>query len=164
MGNKNPRQPSPVELEAIRNKFYISIKDPNLYSKPFNIRVGEPNSSDTKDHLRVKFNKRNYLVHHIVWFLYYGTWPKVQIDHRDRNKQNNLPSNLRETNDSIQISNRDRPNKLPTGVVKHRSKKKYQAQIKYEGKYKYLGVFDTPEEAHERYKKEYKLIYGKDYE
>lgn len=44
----------------------------------------------------VKICNRKFLVHRIIWFLHYGSFPKDMIDHIDRDGTNNKISNLRE--------------------------------------------------------------------
>jgi hypothetical protein len=47
----------------------------------------------------------------------------------------------------------------PIGVAFHKVRGRYQASCRVYGKIKYLGLYDTPEEAHEAYKKfKYKYI------
>jgi hypothetical protein len=47
----------------------------------------------------------------------------------------------------------------PQGVVYHKQKGKFQAQCRVNGKNKYLGLFNTPESAHDEYKRvKYKEI------
>lgn len=46
-------------------------------------------------YMRIKIDRVDYLYHHVVWFLCKQSWP-VEIDHIDRNKQNNKITNLRE--------------------------------------------------------------------
>ena len=47
----------------------------------------------------------------------------------------------------------------PVGVAFHKVRGRYQASCRVYGKIKYLGLYDTPEEAHEAYKKfKYKHI------
>jgi hypothetical protein len=45
------------------------------------------------------------------------------------------------------------------GVFLKRSTGKYGAAIRYKGKYHHLGYFATPEQAAERYRKEYNILH-----
>lgn len=111
------------------------------------------------------YNKRYYnhrLVYAITHNLELNQLPK-HIDHIDRNKTNNNPSNLREATISQNIAN--------TGVFKnntcglkgtrfHKQNKKWQAQITFQGKRYHLGYYSTKEEAHEVYKDTAYLYFG----
>ena len=49
--------------------------------------------------------------------------------------------------------------KYPQGVDFHKASDKYKASVRIKGKQKYLGLFDTPKEAFEVYKKaKYEII------
>ena len=54
---------------------------------------------------RVKYKRLSYKLgdrkyhltqHRIAWFLYYGSWPSGNLDHKDQNGLNNRIKNLRE--------------------------------------------------------------------
>jgi len=103
---------------------------------------------DTSNGYRyVCFEGKTYKEHRVVWFLYYGEWPKNEIDHIDLNKANNAISNLRECTRSQNLANRKTVNKLGFKGVQKTPYGKYQAKIKKGGKLIYLGTYETPEEA-----------------
>lgn len=52
-----------------------------------------------------KLDGRNYYNSIVCWALYYNKWPTKQIDHIDRNPDNNKPQNLREADFSQQQGN-----------------------------------------------------------
>jgi hypothetical protein len=59
----------------------------------------------------------NYLAHRLVWALRYGRDPgNAQIDHRDRDKRNNHPSNLRLATVTQNAHNTDALPSNTTGV------------------------------------------------
>ena len=39
---------------------------------------------------------KQHLAHHVVFALHYGRWPTAGVDHRDGDRSNNRPDNLRE--------------------------------------------------------------------
>src|SRR6266700_4134664 len=47
-----------------------------------------------------------WAAHRIAWAIYYGEWPRQEIDHRDLNKSNNSIINLREANRAQNAANR----------------------------------------------------------
>lgn len=96
------------------------------------------------------------VAHHISWYLNKGTWPEFELDHIDRNKQNNDIDNLRYGNNGVNAYNRESSGFLPTGV-KLKKSGYYEAYIKIGGKKVYLGQSRDPFEAglmYERAKKE----------
>lgn len=100
-------------------------------------------------------NRKQYKAHHVVWYLAYGYWP-TQIDHINRNKDDNRLENLREVDCSLQQHNRKMP--LPssglTGAHWNKAKNKFKSSIKVDGKNVHLGYFNTAKEASKAYLKE----------
>lgn len=91
--------------------------------------------------------------------------PGIQIDHADLNPYNNRLSNLRLATNAQ--NNANKPGKqnrmgvhagLPKGVNK--VGRKFFTQIKANGARRYIGIFDTPEEAHEHYLSAAKEAFG----
>lgn len=105
--------------------------------------------------------KKTYGAARVVWLLTHGEWPKLLIDHINRDKSDNRIENLREANYAQSSANRDMP--LGTlnlkGVTPHPCGK-YQAQIKHRGKGYYLGLFPTSEEAAEAYRAANQRLHG----
>ena len=92
-----PRQPSAAQLEAIKRRY--EVKDGKLIIKSRDKtrmpKVGEfAGTINSKGHLSVSVLKSRFRVHHIVWFLIYGEFPKAMVVHRDGNRQNNSIENL----------------------------------------------------------------------
>lgn len=84
-------------------------------------------------------------------------------DHIDGNPLNNSRCNLRlATNSQNQMNRRVSNNKsCPLkGVTWHKQCQKWQAQIKINNKNKHLGIFGSPEEAHEAYCKAATELFG----
>ena len=65
---------------------------------------------------QVVFNKQFYKAHRIVWALHYGDPGPVLIDHKDRNKSNNLIGNLRTADHAEQQRNRTKQANNKSGV------------------------------------------------
>ena len=105
---------------------------------------------------QTRLHGRMYKVHRLVWLWHYGTLPKM-IDHKDNNGLNNKIENLRECTSSQNNQNRKfSKNKSGyKGVVVMVTKYNtyYKAQIRINKKQVNLGLFKTPIEAHEAYKK-----------
>lgn len=96
---------------------------------------------------------RNVLAHRMAWLFCHGSWPEGLLDHRNGDKDDNRIANLRETTIARNLQNRHRPNPDNLsgllGVAK--SGGRWRASICVDGRQYHLGMFGTPEEAHEAY-------------
>ena len=99
--------------------------------------AGSPRGTGGWVYTVIKINRQGYLAHILAWLLMTGVWPKLSIDHINRNGLDNRWANLREATVAQQAQNRRRNSKLPKGV--RRLRNRYIAV---------LGSFETPEEAH----------------
>ena len=105
-------------------------------------------------YLRVSLMGRYFFAHRIVWMLIHGEWPSAIVDHADRNRANNRPSNLRVANKSLNAQNSTSRSDSRTGlrgVGWSGVKGKYRARISINGHRETLGYFDDPNEAHAAY-------------
>lgn len=125
------------------------------------VRVGDPVGHDNGGgYLRMKFNKKRFLVHKVIYFLHTGKWPE-RVDHEDRNTLNNDFSNLREATSSQ--NNRNRKSKTGAssqflGVSKFRNK--WKTQISIENKTKTIGIFTDETVAAKAYDEAAKKVAG----
>jgi hypothetical protein len=96
---------------------------------------------------------RDYYMHRLAWFFVRGSWPEHNIDHINGVRTDNRIANLRDVPQSLNMQNVRKPKAYSStgilGVSRFRSG--YRAEIRIDGKKKHLGVFDTPEKAHEAY-------------
>lgn len=105
---------------------------------------------------------RKYAAHRLVWLIEHGKFPEMFIDHIDRNKLNNCIENLREVTEKQNNENKRHQKNSSTGIrgVSFVPKlRKYKAQIQHNGINHYLGVFDSPLDAAEAYKKAAKQLF-----
>jgi HNH endonuclease/AP2 domain len=93
-------------------------------------------------------------LHRLVWFLHYGEFPTLDLDHIDRDKGNNHISNLREATKSENLRNCYLNQKSFAGSTSRYlgvryvpDRKLFRADICVTGKHLYLGQFATEEEA-----------------
>jgi hypothetical protein len=101
---------------------------------------------------RLSLLKKDYLSHRVAWYLYYGVDPGVYvIDHIDCNKANNIITNLRLANDSLNTQNR----KSTKGYSLERGK--YRVRIHINSVNYTVGTYNTELEAKEAYKLAIKL-------
>jgi len=120
--------------------------------------IGTP---DKDGYLKVVIKFKDYRLHRLAWFLSYGEWPKNQIDHINRIKDDNRLCNLREATPSENLANRvlnnNKFNYVGVNFDKRKSEKSYMARIMvFDSKLgikkrKHLGYFATAQEASEVY-------------
>jgi len=93
---------------------------------------------------------KNCQTHRIAWLIYYGEWPKNQIDHINQDPTDNRIENLRDVSQTENLRNQSlRTNNTSgyTGVSFIKERNKYAADIQLKGVTKWLGYYDTVEEA-----------------
>ncbi|NKW92103.1 HNH endonuclease [Rhodobacteraceae bacterium R_SAG9] len=97
MNYHKPKVPTDDQLATIRERF--EIKDGKVVARIKYVRgpaVGEPvGSTGSHGYKAVRAANSSYLLHHISWFLSRGEWPTGTVDHKDGDRQNNCPDNLR---------------------------------------------------------------------
>jgi hypothetical protein len=93
----------------------------------------------------------NYRAHRLAWLMYYGKWPKNDIDHINGIRTDNRICNLREVTrrENLQNMAKHRNGKLPGAT---RVGDRYQSQIQVGKKTIFLGMYDTEMEAHLAYR------------
>lgn len=96
----------------------------------------------------------SYKSHRLAWLYVHGRWPVEDMDHINRDKQDNRLVNLRECSRSMNNHNRGLLSNSSSGingVSFCRTTNRWRAKIRVSGKQLHLGRFDTPEEAGEAY-------------
>jgi hypothetical protein len=111
-------------------------------------------SPDRHGYLQTRIDGAIYFNHRLAWLYVHGQFPQGVIDHIDGNPINNAIANLRDVPQRLNMENQRRApisNKSTglIGVSKH--KLGYMAKIQSARKQIYLGIFQTPEAAHEAY-------------
>jgi len=103
-------------------------------------------------------NGKLYRAHRLVWLYFYGEWPKADIDHINRVKDDNRLENLRDVSRSQNKQNQGASirNKVGIkGVYPYRNNGKqtgkWAAAICHRGKGHFLGAYSTIEEAQAAY-------------
>lgn len=143
-------------LSAERLHEVLAIKGGELYWKPrlnLNRRLwwkrafGKPNRSG---YCQGQVDGRKVYAHQVVYTMTHGHWPEGEVDHKNRNKADNRPENLR------LVSRRANAQNLPkmkhntsghTGVYYNRRLGKWAAQIKHLGATTHLGTFADKDAA-----------------
>ena len=113
-------------------------------------------SKTKKGYLKVMLTDSNgirkgFFVHRLVLATYFKE-SKLQVNHKDRNKENNNTSNLEYvTNRQNVIHSIDKESTSSKFVGVTKKGNKWQCQKMINGKRTYLGLFDTPEQARDKY-------------
>jgi len=127
-------------------KSYFDYADGKLIWKSDKGRVKKGTVAGTKDkkgYIQIKLNQKRYFAHRLIW-VWHGKVLSEQLDHIDRNPENNKIENLRVATPSM---NQWNTNKADGGVSFHKASNKWRARIKINNKEIYLGVFSNFEEA-----------------
>lgn len=104
-------------------------------------------------YIQIGIDGRTYRAHRLAWLYVHGVWPQEQIDHKNADRSNTCISNLREANHQLNQQNLRKACKDNKsgflGVSRHGPH--WRACIKADRKSIHLGVFGSPQEAHEAY-------------
>ena len=101
----------------------------------------------------ISVDGHHYLAHRLAWLYTHGMWPTGVIDHVDGNCTDNRIFNLRDVSvaENTQNMRKGRVNSAVSYLGVSVKRKKWRASIRSAGKTINLGVFNTPELAHEAY-------------
>jgi len=153
-----------MKMEFIINNTKLKLDDKNnlyyWFDKSGNRKIKNPYWKIKNIHIgnggykRCKINKKMYLFHRLVYYAHNQDWNIYDssrnniIDHINRKKKENHISNLRIANNSLNMLNKNTKGYciIPNG--------KFRVFFRSKG----YGIFDTKEEAQQKYlelKKEY---------
>ncbi len=134
-----------MSYEPATGKF-IWLDRPN--APMFRYGGKEAGSVNNKGYVSICVEEKRYLAHRLAWLYMTGVWPSHEIDHRNRDKQDNSWINLCDASHIENCHNKGIASNNTSGargVSKHRNK--WQARIRINYKLIHLGVFDTYEDA-----------------
>ena len=101
-------------------------------------------------YIRIGFSGKVYRAHRLAWLYVHGKWPKYEIDHMNRIRDDNRIVNLREASHADNSHNLGLSSKNTSGVSGiswYKYTKEWCAQIKVKGETIFLGAFPTKREA-----------------
>ena len=113
-------------------------------------RVGVVVGSVSHGYLLIGVLKRRYRAHRLAWLYVYGTWPKHDIDHINRNRSDNRIANLRDVTNQQNLCNAGDFSTNTSGrkgVYWDKRDSRWRACIVNKGRYLSLGYFDTQAKA-----------------
>lgn len=134
-------------LMAPRPQAAHYVGQPVGYIKPGPVSAGG-------GYLMVSADGGSYRAHRLAWLYMTGEWPEADVDHRDRDRQNNRWANLRAATRSQNIHNmgmRERNTSGRKGAIWDAHRGKWQARITINGKHAFLGRFETRDAAGDAY-------------
>lgn len=148
----------PLSLEYLKEHIHYNpdtgkshwIKVPYKASA---IKIGRPfGVKGIYGYLRGTINRKMYVYSRLVWFYYYGEWPKNKIDHINGIKDDNRICNLRDITQRENCHNLSihRAGKLP-GYSYNAKKGGFISSIYFNKNTIHLGVFKTAAEANRIY-------------
>lgn len=104
-------------------------------------------------YVTIGVNGKTHLAHRLAWLFTFGEFPSQLIDHINGDRGDNRIGNLREA--SASQNGRNRKGKTNRhglkGVTWLEKSKKWRASAQHLGTKKHIGLFETPEEAHQAY-------------
>lgn len=101
-------------------------------------------------YVRISIKNRLYCAHRLAWLYIYGEWPKKELDHINRIKNDNRIVNLRESTRSENaqnvIAHKDNASGV-RGILWDKSRCKWVAELTIDGKLVFKQRFNSKEEA-----------------
>lgn len=160
-----------ISPERVRELFEYDPSTGHLIRKPLprsafssagqyrkhNMAVGKAAGSNPRDksyYRQIRIGRKFFMAHRLVWVYFYGKFPEHELDHINRDRQDNHIENLRECTRS-QNSHAGRPGRPNKTGFRGVSRTKYgwQAVIDLNKKRQHLGTFPSLEEASKAYQK-----------
>ena len=112
------------------------------------VKVGdEAGHLDVSGYRRVKFSGLRLPAHRVAWALFYGTWPRLPIDHANGISHDNRIANLRLAPPGKNRANSVTKSKHGTKGLDRRRSGRWRVRIWRDGANRPVGLFDTKEEA-----------------
>jgi hypothetical protein len=107
--------------------------------------------------------RKPILAHRLAWAMTTGEWPENDIDHIDRNRDNNAFANLREATRSQNLGNSGLKTTNTSGfkgVCFFKPKGLWRARITFNYREIHIGYFASPEAANKAYEAKAKELFG----
>jgi len=117
----------------------------------YNSRIAGCVDVDRNGHRRrrIKISGTSYKASNLAWLYMTTEWPALEIDHINRQGDDDCWENLREATQAEQCVNRRNWGKYPRGVSAYQQG--FMARITRGGTTRYLGTFTTAEAAADAY-------------
>lgn len=92
-----------ISLGRLKELFFYDPEEGKFYWRDDGLIAGGPHNRGYW-HIRVDGSKK-ILAHRLAWFYVYGEWPKLWLDHINRDKLDNRIENLRDVGSGINRRN-----------------------------------------------------------
>lgn len=113
-------------------------------------RVGAVVGSVSRGYILIGLLGKLYKAHRLAWLYVYGTWPKDQIDHINRNRSDNRIANLRDVTNQQNMCNvgvKADNTSGHSGISWDRRRSRFRVRITRNYKAAHLGYFKSFDEA-----------------
>jgi hypothetical protein len=114
------------------------------------VKVGSVAGTFSHGYWQIGIDYKKYRAHRLAWLYMTGSWPKRNIDHKDKNRAHNAWSNLREaTHSQNSINMKPRVDSMSgkTGVSWRPQRGTWRARINVNGVELTLGHYRDFDEA-----------------
>lgn len=104
-----------------------------------------------------------YLAHRMAWLYMTGSLPEDQIDHRNRDRSDNMFNNLRSCSKSQNLGNSPKPKNNTSGykgVSWDRAVEKWRVSVCFQKKHHYIGRYTDKKIAAKAYNKKALELFG----
>lgn len=148
-----------ISLGGLAGKHIATVDDCDVFSVALNNWTAKKRQDGKIVAHRIIYKNRKPIRHIYMHRQIIGAPIGIQVDHKNGNTLDNRRSNLR-----LATNGQNRANSKPSarsgfkGVYKHWNR--WRAGIRHNKKLKWLGVFESPEMAHEAYKKAASKLHG----
>lgn len=147
----NSGEPTAEYLRSILNYNQNTGVFTRRLSTAPNARAGDVAGYLSKDgYVLIKVLCKTYKAHRLAWLHYYGTWPKAQIDHINRDRSDNRIVNLRDVSHQQNQQNASKRSDNKSGhpgIYWHKVSGRWAASIAHSKRQRHLGLFESLEEA-----------------
>ena len=156
----------PLTQSRLRELLHYEPETGDFYriSAPSGCNIGDKAGTVGKSgYCRIIVDYRKYQAHRLAYLYMTGEWPPHEIDHINRDRNDNRWCNLREATHSQNAMNSKIRCTNTTGykgVFLDKRDGKYYARARLNREYFYFGRFDDPYEAHLAYVAGVKRLHG----
>jgi hypothetical protein len=115
-----------------------------------NVPAGSVAGTMNNGYVKISIDNKKYFAHRLAWMYVYGSYPKAELDHINRVRNDNRISNLREATPAENKQNLSVAKHNTSGVKGvnfHTYYGKWRAYVYINGKQVSCGYFSSVEEA-----------------